>query len=228
MWRCPMRPITACACALVLLFAAATGSVRAQSDPAAPANDAQPPDSFPGGELRVVTGQGGGRQFPLKHTEVHAEITGSVAQVRVSQIFQNPYDRPIEAVYVFPLPRGAAVDDLEIRFGDRIIRGVIRKREEARALYDQARRSGRAAALLDQERPTSSPSRWPTSCPARKLSSASVTSISCPTNRGLTSSPSRWWSVPVSSPASRSGKRGAAGPPTRPTSPTPRESIPRS
>ena len=148
-----MRPITACACALVLLFAAATGSVRAQSDPAAPANDAQPPDSFPGGELRVVTGQGGGRQFPLKHTEVHAEITGSVAQVRVSQIFQNPYDRPIEAVYVFPLPRGAAVDDLEIRFGDRIIRGVIRKREEARALYDQARRSGRAAALLDQERP---------------------------------------------------------------------------
>jgi Ca-activated chloride channel family protein len=106
-----------------------------------------------GGELRVRTPAGQVVQCPLKHTDVVAEITGSVAQVEVVQIFQNPYDRKIEAVYVFPLPDRAAVNDMEIKVGERTIKGLIRKREEARAVYDAARQAGRIAALLDQERP---------------------------------------------------------------------------
>ena len=91
-----MRPITACACTLLLLLLFGTAG-PAQSDPgpaAAPA-DAAGANSLPGGELRAVAPGGEVLQFPLKHTEVHAEITGSVAQVRVEQIFQNPTDRPI-------------------------------------------------------------------------------------------------------------------------------------
>jgi Ca-activated chloride channel family protein len=106
-----------------------------------------------GGELRVLTPGGSIEQCPLKHTGVVAEITGNVAQVEVTQTFQNPYDRKIEAVYVFPLPDRAAVNDMEIRVGDRAIKGLIKRREEARAVYEAARQAGHIAALLDQERP---------------------------------------------------------------------------
>ncbi|HEU5182064.1 MAG TPA: VIT domain-containing protein [Candidatus Polarisedimenticolia bacterium] len=134
---------------LALLSIATLGLAQAQEASQAPTT----PDSVPGGDLRVAGDPANPRSFPLKHTEVHAEITGSVAQVRVDQVFQNPYDRIIEAIYVFPLPHRAAVDDMEIRLGDRTIRGTIERREEARAIYEKARSSGRAAALLDQERP---------------------------------------------------------------------------
>ena len=44
-------------------------------------------------------------ELPLKHTDVQAEIAGFVTRVKVVQTFSNPYDDPIEAVYVFPLPQ---------------------------------------------------------------------------------------------------------------------------
>ena len=90
---------------------------------------------------------------PLKHTGVKAEITGFLARVTVTQEFENPYPDKIEAVYTFPLPRLAAVDDMTMLVGERVVRGKIKRREEARAIYDAARRRGQVASLLDQERP---------------------------------------------------------------------------
>ena len=103
------------------------------------------------GGLYVQTGE---QQlvFPLKHTEVQAKIAGNVSRVEVTQTFENPFTEPLEAVYVFPLPDEAAVDDMEIKIGDRIIKGTIKKREEAREIYEQAKQQGRTAGLLEQER----------------------------------------------------------------------------
>jgi len=89
---------------------------------------------------------------PLQHTDVTVEIAGFVARVRVTQTFSNPFPDPVEAVYTFPLSHRAAVDAMWLRTGEREIRGAIHRREEARAIYEQARRSGRVAALLDEER----------------------------------------------------------------------------
>ncbi len=90
--------------------------------------------------------------FTLTHTDVKGKVDGNIARVAVTQKFTNPFDKPLEAVYVFPLPDEAAVDDLEIKIGDRIIKGDIKRREEAKAAYDRARQEGRTAALLEQER----------------------------------------------------------------------------
>lgn len=106
------------------------------------------------GELRVVdSGADSTLRFPLRHTDVRASVSGGIASVTVEQTFHNPYDRGIEAVYIFPLPHEAAVDDLEIRIGERRVRGQIHKRQEARKIYEAARERGQMAALLDQERP---------------------------------------------------------------------------
>ncbi|HLO51516.1 MAG TPA: VIT domain-containing protein [Kamptonema sp.] len=90
--------------------------------------------------------------FPLQHTEVQAKIAGNLSRVEVVQTFENPFNEPLEAVYIFPLPDEAAVDGMEIKIGDRIIKGNIKKREEAKQIYKKAKQEGRTAGLLEQER----------------------------------------------------------------------------
>ena len=90
---------------------------------------------------------------PLKHTDVKAELTGFLARVTVTQEFTNPFQDKIEAVYTFPLSQNAAVDNMTMLVGTRVVRGKIKRREEARAIYEAARAAGHVASLLDQERP---------------------------------------------------------------------------
>jgi len=90
---------------------------------------------------------------PLQHTDVQARIDGYIGTVTVTQQFVNPFAEKIEAVYVFPLPENAAVNDFLMTIGDRTIRGIIREREEAAQIYSEARRQGHTASLLTQERP---------------------------------------------------------------------------
>lgn len=90
---------------------------------------------------------------PLEHTAVLAEISGFVARVNVTQTFNNPHAFRIEAVYAFPLSPEAAVDDMTMTIGDRVIRGVIKPSDEARKIYEAAKAAGHVAGLLDQERP---------------------------------------------------------------------------
>lgn len=94
-----------------------------------------------------------GELSPLRHTDVQGAVTGSLARVDVTQEFVNNSPDTIEAVYTFPLPRLAAVDQMTMTIGDRIIQAEIHRRADAQRLFDDARREGRTAALLEQQRP---------------------------------------------------------------------------
>ena len=91
--------------------------------------------------------------LPLKHTDVKAQIDAYIATAVVTQEYHNPYEEKIEAVYVFPLPQNAAVTDFLMIIGDREIRGMIREREQAERIYEEAKSRGYRAAILTQERP---------------------------------------------------------------------------
>lgn len=104
--------------------------------------------------LRVVGADGKlGEACPLQGTRVSAKVEGFGARVIVVQTFTNPSKTPIEAVYTFPLPQDSAVDGMRMIIGDRIIDGIIKKKEEAKKVYEEAKQQGKSAALLDQERP---------------------------------------------------------------------------
>src|SRR5260370_14008038 len=106
------------------------------------------------GQLQVIDAAGKPRAVcPLKHTSARAEISGFLSPVVVTQEVDNPFDEKIEAVYTFPLPQNAAVDDMTMIVGDRTVRGKILRREEAEAVYEAAKTNGRTASLLNQERP---------------------------------------------------------------------------
>lgn len=106
------------------------------------------------GALQVVDSSGAPKALcPLKHTDVKAQISGFLSRVTVTQEFENPFKEKIEAVYTFPLPQNAAVDDMTMLVGNRTVRGKILRREEAEAVYEAARNGGQTASLLNQERP---------------------------------------------------------------------------
>jgi len=101
----------------------------------------------------IELGSDGDLSLPLEHTHVDARLIGPIGRVHVQQRFTNPYDKVIEAVYVFPLPENSAVDGMKMVIGERVIEGVIMEREEARRTYEAAKKAGHTAALLEQERP---------------------------------------------------------------------------
>jgi Ca-activated chloride channel family protein len=101
----------------------------------------------------VVQHEGKPVDVPLEHTDVHLRVDGFLVDATVTQRFKNPYATKIEAVYLFPLPTGAAIDELTITTNGRTIRGTIQERQQAQRIYEEARGKGFVAALLTQERP---------------------------------------------------------------------------
>src|SRR5499433_3563009 len=85
--------------------------------------------------------------------DVDLTVSGPTIRARVTQLFRNPTKDWIEAVYVYPLPDGGAVDTLKMVVGDRIIVGDIKERAAAKAIYEHAKASGQKATLMEQERP---------------------------------------------------------------------------
>ncbi|RFF26741.1 MULTISPECIES: marine proteobacterial sortase target protein [unclassified Wenzhouxiangella] len=84
-------------------------------------------------------------------TEVDIQVTGMLAMVEVRQRFFNQTGGWAEGVYRFPVPDRAAVEQLQIRLGQRLIEGEIQEREAARATYEAARDQGQIAGLVERD-----------------------------------------------------------------------------
>ncbi len=93
-----------------------------------------------------------GRVFPLEAVEIRSRAGAGIAWTILAQSYRNPYKVPLEVLYTLPLPADGAVVAYTIRLGERVIRGEIERREDARDKYRQALMEGRTAGLLEQER----------------------------------------------------------------------------
>ena len=125
--------------ALALMAGGFSANVPAgQPSRSAPEAKAAPDDvanEVTQGALRFKNPEGTYVECPLKHTDVSANISGFIARVRVTQTFVNSAKDKIEAVYVFPLPHGAAVDGMTMVVGDKRVVGLIKRRSVARQIY---------------------------------------------------------------------------------------------
>lgn len=90
--------------------------------------------------------------LPLKSTRVEATVNGVIADVTVHQLYRNEGATPLEARYVFPASTRAAVSGLRLRVGERVVDAEIREKQRARAEFADAKRAGKSAALLEQQR----------------------------------------------------------------------------
>ncbi|MCG5054508.1 MAG: VIT and VWA domain-containing protein [Myxococcales bacterium] len=91
--------------------------------------------------------------FPLEATRVQANISGVIAEVTVSQVYQNRGAHPLHARYVFPGSTRAAVSGMRFQIGDRMVTARIKERSQAATEFAEAKAAGKSASLLDQERP---------------------------------------------------------------------------
>src|SRR6185312_842017 len=138
--------------ALLAILTILAGPAFAQQDEAQ--QSGLSPSQVGEGSLLYRSGASGEYQsIPLLHTDAALDVRGLVASATVTQQYANSSSTPIEAVYVFPLPHDAAVYDMEIRIGNRVIRSVVKEREEAKRTYEAAKAQGKRAALVEEERP---------------------------------------------------------------------------
>ena len=92
-------------------------------------------------------------RLPLKSTRADVRIAGVIADVTITQVYKNEGKSTLEAIYVFPGSTRAAVYFMQMTVGERIIVAEIKERQEARAIYEQAKANGQTASLLEQQRP---------------------------------------------------------------------------
>jgi len=81
------------------------------------------------------------------------EVSGLVAYAKIQQVFINPYDMALEGKYQFPLPENSAVKHLKVKMADKEIIGEIMEKQAAKAVYNQAKKQGKKASLVQQQRP---------------------------------------------------------------------------
>ena len=91
--------------------------------------------------------------FPALKTDIRTQVQGDLATVMVTQTFANPTTVPLNATYLFPLNKDAAVHAMTMEVGDEIVQAQIQKIEKAKKTFEKAKRQGKAASLLTQHRP---------------------------------------------------------------------------
>ncbi len=101
----------------------------------------------------VVKGDPNVDHLPLKATHVDIAVSGVIADVKVVQTYRNEGSRPINASYVFPASTRAAVYAMRMQIGDQVVYAKIKEREVAKQEFDAAKREGKSASLLEQDRP---------------------------------------------------------------------------
>jgi len=123
---------------LSLLFISATLSLMAQEQTEAPYFLIQ--NAKPG-------------SMPLEANKAEVYISGVIADVTLTQTYKNNSDSILEAIYVFPGSSQAAVYDMEMQIGQRIIKAELKEKQEARRTYEEAKKVGKRTSLLEQHRP---------------------------------------------------------------------------
>lgn len=91
--------------------------------------------------------------LPMIGADYEVDVRGGLATVVVKQSFENPTDSTIEPIYEFPIYEKAAVYAMTMQIGERRVQAEIKRKKEAREEYEEAKRQGKQAALLDQDRP---------------------------------------------------------------------------
>lgn len=92
------------------------------------------------------------KYIPLLEVKAHTTIVANSSRTTLTQTFENPDTKePLEELsYVFPLYDGVSVVKFMCTVGNRVIHGVVKEKAKAKQDYDDAKKRGLAAGLLEQ------------------------------------------------------------------------------
>lgn len=102
-----------------------------------------------GAGLLVATGPEGGALDIVSH-DVRVMINNGVVVTEVDQVFKNKENRQVEALYTFPVPRGASVANFSMWINGQEMVGEVVEKQRAREIYESYKRVKRDPGLLEQ------------------------------------------------------------------------------
>ena len=85
----------------------------------------------------------------IKYQRVSAELQDGAAVTKVEQVFVNSGPRPLEAHFVFPLPKGAALQDFYLWMNGKKTKGEVLEKDKAAGIYEGIVRRLQDPALLE-------------------------------------------------------------------------------
>lgn len=91
----------------------------------------------------------GSTPLALVSHRVEVKITERGATTHVTQEFQNHTARPLEATYLFPLPKGASIDEFALWMNGKRETGKVLEKHEARRIYENIVRQTRDPGLIE-------------------------------------------------------------------------------
>ncbi|MDP5239845.1 VIT and VWA domain-containing protein [Uliginosibacterium sp. 31-16] len=87
----------------------------------------------------------------LREQHVKVVIEDGYAVTTVEQVFHNPHDKDLEAVYSFPVPAHGAVGEFTMWIDGKPVTGEVLEKQAARQLYEQEKKAGRDAGLTEKD-----------------------------------------------------------------------------
>ncbi|CVK98594.1 related to Vault poly [Fusarium mangiferae] len=91
------------------------------------------------------------RYLPQVQIKAHTTILATTSRTNLTQTFVNPSGEAIDELrYVFPLYDGVSVVAFTCTVGSRGIKGVVKERQKAQQVYNEAKAKGQTAGLFKQ------------------------------------------------------------------------------
>ena len=90
-------------------------------------------------------------QLEIRQHHVEVTIEDGYAITSVEQVFFNPSDTELEAIYSFPVPEKASVGEFTYWIEGSPVTGEVLEKQQAKEVYQQERQQGREVALTEQD-----------------------------------------------------------------------------
>jgi len=98
----------------------------------------------------LVADGGLGGVLQIKEHDVHVTLNNGIAVTKVTQVFHNTERRPVEALFTFPVPKGASVANFSMWIHGKEMVGEVVEKQRAREIYNSYKQSRRDPGLLEQ------------------------------------------------------------------------------
>lgn len=103
-----------------------------------------------GAGMLVADGGFGGELEIVEH-DVKVIINNGIAVTEVTQVFRNLEKQQVEALYTFPVPKGASVANFSMWINGKEMVGEVVEKERARTIYNSYKERRRDPGLLEQK-----------------------------------------------------------------------------
>lgn len=99
----------------------------------------------------LVADGGFGGVLEVESQEVVVTVNNGIAVTEVTQTFRNTEDRVVEALYTFPVPKGASVANFSMWINGKEMVGEVVEKKRAREIYESYKQTKRDPGLLEQK-----------------------------------------------------------------------------